>query len=111
MLVYEGTGGEKGQGMARQRQTVEEIINKLREAEVSLSKGMAVPTTGAGSCRALARLGCHSAWSQGRSRTNIASGTVYGGGARPSSAWRSVDSRREQPGATMPRLSVIDSTG
>jgi len=30
------------QGMARQRHTAEEIINKLREAEVGLAKGMAV---------------------------------------------------------------------
>ena len=30
------------QGMASQRHTAEEIINKLREAEVGLAKGMAV---------------------------------------------------------------------
>ncbi len=29
--------------MARQRHTAEEIINKLREAEVGLARGMAVP--------------------------------------------------------------------
>ena len=37
MLVMRGPGPEKGaDGMARQRRTVEEIINKLREAEVGL---------------------------------------------------------------------------
>ncbi len=29
--------------MGRQRHTAEEIINKLREAEVGLAKGLAVP--------------------------------------------------------------------
>ncbi len=29
--------------MARQRHTVEEIINKLREAEVGLARGLTVP--------------------------------------------------------------------
>ncbi len=29
--------------MARKRHTAEDIINKLREAEVALAKGMAVP--------------------------------------------------------------------
>ena len=36
-------GRKKGrQGMARQRHTAEEIINKLREAEVGVAEGMAV---------------------------------------------------------------------
>ena len=43
MLVMRGAGPEKGaDGMARQRRTVEEIINKLREAEVGLARGLAV---------------------------------------------------------------------
>ncbi len=37
--------------MARQRHTVEEIINKLREAEVGLAGGLAVPEV----CRSLSR--------------------------------------------------------
>jgi hypothetical protein len=38
MLVFRGTGLVKGaDGMARQRHTAEEIINKLREAEVGLA--------------------------------------------------------------------------
>jgi hypothetical protein len=48
MLVRKGFGSEKGsiRGMARQRHTAEEIINKLREAEVGLARGLAVPSRG-----------------------------------------------------------------
>ncbi len=44
MLVMRGSGLVIGaDGMARQRNTVEEVINKLREAEVGLAPGIAVP--------------------------------------------------------------------
>ncbi len=44
MLVIRGSGPEKGaEGLGRQHHTAEEIINKLREAEVGLAKGLAVP--------------------------------------------------------------------
>jgi len=33
----------KGQGMTKKRHTAEEIVNKLREAEVGLARGMAAP--------------------------------------------------------------------
>ncbi len=44
MLVMRGSGLVQGaDGMARQRHTVEENINKLKEAEVGLAPALAVP--------------------------------------------------------------------